>query len=180
MKSGFLVMPLAILAGCNRSVDAKDAKPSEVAEKVTDAAVATRMRPGAWTYSSKVETFEMAGLPPTAVAAMKSARAEQDVGICLTEEDVAKPDASLFGQTDKSCKFDRFSMDGGKLAYQMTCKRERGGDMHARVDGTYSPEHFAMSMRSTTEFPGVGPDLNMTVNIVGKRTGECKIKEDAQ
>lgn len=181
MKTRFLMMPLLLLGGCNdRSVDVKDAKPSEVAKKISETAVATRMRPGQWTYTTKVEKLEIPGLPPAAADAMKTARAGTEVTVCLNEKDVAKPDAKMFGEADKSCKFDRFSMDGGKVAYEMTCKPERGGEMHAKVDGTYGPDQYAMSMQSETTMAGGGPGMTMIAKVEGKRIGECKAPEKGE
>lgn len=177
MKASFLVAPL-LLVGCNdHAVDVKDAKPSEVAAKVADAGGAMKIRPGEWSYRTKIEKFDMPGLPPAAAAAMQKAHAGADIRACLTEADVAKPDAKTFGAVDKSCKFDRFSMDGGKISYEMTCKPAGGGEMRAKVDGTYGADSYAMTMQSQTAVPGGGPGMSMLAKIDGKRVGECKAKE---
>ena len=173
-----LAVPLAAafaLAGCNSqpSVDAKNAKPSEVASQVADAGGAAAMfTPGKWSTTVTIEDMDIPGMTPEMKSRMAGAMSPgKSVETCLTPEQASKPDAKLFSGMDQACTYDHYTMAGGTIDAAMSCgegKAMRKMTMH----GTYTP---TSSDVETTASGGGGaiPGMTMKMRISSKRIGEC-------
>src|SRR5689334_4355385 len=117
----YIVTAAAALAACNKSptVNAKNATPEEVAKKVeASGADESMVRPGLWQSKVTIEKFEIPGMPPEMAQKMKSAMAQgqvHDSQTCLTPEDVKKPKEDFFAGKDTQCRYDHFTMGGGKI-----------------------------------------------------------------
>ncbi|MDO7844034.1 DUF3617 domain-containing protein [Sphingomonas immobilis] len=176
-------LPLAACGSGGPTVSATNASSAEVAAKM-DAATGggDMIRAGRWEGTAKVD-MKIPNLPPAAQAQMASKMAEpQKVVSCVTPEQVKEKKALFTGdRDDKNCKYDSFTMGGGKIAAKMTCNHGDGeGPMVATLSGSYTPDSYQMSMNSSTPgAKGLGAQ-SMSMEITAKRTGECKGTEDKE
>lgn len=171
-----LVLVAALgLSGCNSSkdtIEAKDESVGEVAKKIAESDL--RPRAGRWESTMKTESLEIAGMPPEAQAAMKQAMtAARTMTTCLTPEQAAKPEADYMrGPEEGGCKYDRFTMGGGRIDSVMTCDMGEGKKRTMTMSGTYSPEQYAIRVKSEgNEVRGMPSSMEMSIQ--SKRVGEC-------
>jgi hypothetical protein len=169
------------LAACNKApeVTATNATPAEVQEKLAAAGGGDVMvQPGRWEGKMTIQEMDMPNLPPEAKAQMKAqaqAGGAKTFISCVTPEDVKSQKAFFTAEEDdKSCKYDRFSMAGGKVEAVMNCDRG-GSKMHMEMNGTYSPDHYVMTVSNKVE-GGNAPmgAMSMKMQIEAKRAGVCK------
>lgn len=180
MKALMLVLPLLMLAACDNSpkVEAENASIEEVAGKVRAANEGSTMivRPGQWESSVELESIEVPGMPEAAVAQMKKTMARVATGqkTCLTPEQAKKPKEDFFAGAGSNCRYDKFSMDDGKMTGTMRCTSPQGGGTQLiDFDGTYSPESYEMRMASTLEGASAAGPMKMVMRMTSKRIGEC-------
>ena len=178
-----LLAPLGLLAACDSSpeVKADNAKPSEVAAKVRDAVGESEfVRPGKWVTSITIAEMNIPGMPPEFAAKMKEQQvAARDVESCLTPEQAKMPKEGVFAGVDKSCRYDRFTMDDGKIDAAMTCNQNQSVQKMT-MTGSYSPERYDMAM--TTKIEGGGPSAGTTMRmkVAARRVGACDTKTAAE
>jgi len=180
MKLNISIIALLLLAACDNSpkVEAENASLEEVAGKVREANAGSAMivRPGQWESSVELESVEIPGMPPEALAQMKKTMARVATGhkTCLTPEQAKKPKEDFFAGASSNCRYDKFSMDDGKLTGTMRCTNPQGGGAQLiQFDGTYSPDSYEMRMASTVEAASPGGPMKMVMHMTSKRTGEC-------
>lgn len=165
------------LAGCGseKAVTAKNESVSDVARKVSDAGL--KFNPGRWDSTMKFVKLEMEGMPPEAKEMMaKILGKDRTFASCLSKEEAEKPDVKFFGQADARCKYDSFSMGGGKIDAKMTCKADQGPQTMT-MQGSYTADSYAMTM----SINGAGPEgkaMSMEMQISAKHNGACTGKED--
>jgi hypothetical protein len=117
-------------------------------------------------------------LPAEAQAQMKSVFAKQQnttVDHCVTPEEARQPAGKFFtGKEADNCRYERFTMRGGKIDAVMRCTDDRSASatMTMTVSGTYTPE--SSNTRSDMQIDG-GPQGSMRIKAVSeaKRAGEC-------
>ena len=180
MKKYLPIAPLIFLAACDNSprVEAENASIEEVAGKVRAANEGSAMivRPGQWESSVQLESIDVPGMPPEAVAQMKKTMARVATGhkSCLTKEQAMKPKEDFFAGASSNCRYDKFSMDDGKMSGIMRCTSPQGGGTQLiDFDGAYSPESYEMRMTSTVEGASPAGPMKMVMHMTSKRTGEC-------
>jgi hypothetical protein len=169
------------LAACDRSpqVNEKNASVGEVAKKVREAnGEASFVRPGLWESKVTIEKFEMPGMPPEMIQRMKTMMAQnQEHGFqsCLTAEDVKRPKEDFFAGKNNECRYDHFTMGGGKIDAAMHCGGTHGESQMMQMAGTYSPDNYQMQT-SMKLAGGDRPEgsMAMTMRIEAQRVGECK------
>jgi hypothetical protein len=121
----------------------------------------------------------MEGIPPEAKEMMAKAMGkDRTFASCLTKEEAEKPEAKFFGQADERCKYDSFTMGGGKIDAKMSCKSEQGVQK-MNMAGTYTPDAYDMTMAINGQGPN-GQAMSMTMGISSKHNGECTGKEEAK
>lgn len=177
-KSAVLI--LLALTACNREpeVNARNASVAEVADKVADAAASGAfVRPGKWHSTVTIERMEVPGMPPELAQRMKSMMADRHSAgsdSCLTPEDVKRPKEGFFAGADKSCRYDRFTMAGGKIDAVMKCA-SGGASQTMTMTGTYGPDDYRMQMTMDGAQAGGATDrgMNMTMRVDAKRVGQC-------
>ena len=170
------------LSACNKGpeVELHNATGNQVAQAVTTAGVMnsdSMVQPGLWESKVAVQEMNIPGMPPQYAAKMKQEMAEHRNSSskhCIKPEDVKKPKEDFFG-ADKSCKYNHFTMGGGKIDIQMVC-REENMTQTTNMSGSYTPTTYSLDMNST----GTGPQQGMTMkmHVDAKRIGECTGKED--
>lgn len=176
-----VIASMLFVSGCNKQPDIqlKNASVQEVATKVRAAAASeTFIRPGQWQSNTTVTEMSMPGLPPQMQAQMKkvmSAQQAHSFKSCVTEADVKRPKEDFFAGKNNQCRYDHFTMTGGKIDAAMRCTNE-GHDETMKLSGTYSAESYEMDM----EMNGSGgPEGTMTMksHTVSHRIGECTAKD---
>lgn len=165
-----LVVALS-LGGCKKTVvDAHDATPAQVAEQVAKSDL--KPKPGRWESTMKIEAMDMPGVPPELKQKMEAAQAERTIATCMSKEDAEKPGAAMFNQANSGCKYDHFTMADGKLDGALTC--ERGPQkVSVTMNGTYSPDAFAVHTTSKVQMPGGRPPMTSQVSMTSTWKGEC-------
>ena len=182
MKLLPMALPLIMLAACDSSPDVKldNAKPSEVAAKGRAASGGSEfVRPGKWMTTITIDEINIPGMPPEFTAKMKEQQvASRPVESCLTAEQAKKPREGVFAGIDKSCRYDHFKMDDGKIEASMRCNQNQTVQTMT-MTGTYSPDRYDMRMAS--EVGGTGPQsgTTMKMKVEAKRIGECDAKPAA-
>jgi len=180
MKKYLPIVPLLILAACDNSprVEAENASVEEVAGKVREANAGSAMivLPGQWQSNVELESIDIPGMPEAAVAQMKKTMARVATGhkTCLTREQAMKPKEDFFAGASSNCRYDKFSMDDGKMTGTMRCTNPQGGGSQLiDFDGTYSPDSYEMRMASAVEGASPAGAMKMVMRVSSKRTGEC-------
>jgi Protein of unknown function (DUF3617) len=179
-----MILPCMLFAAataCNSSpsVTATNASTAEIAAKTADM---VKIEPGNWKAKVRILDMTMPGTDDPRIAdAMKRAmeahgKGTREFDYCVTPEQAEKPRAEMFaGKDNGDCRYDSFSMAGGRIASKMSCKRG-GGTMTMTMNGTYSPTAYAM----TAEMVGIGPggagkpgSMTMKMQTSAERTGAC-------
>ena len=153
-KMILMIAGAAILASCNKGpeVDLKNASGNEVTKAVRQSGVMTggaMVEPGLWESKVTVHEMNIPGMPPEFAQKMKQTMAEHQPDAsrsCLTPEEVKRPKEDFFG-ADKSCRYEHFTMGGGKIDIRMQCKQE-GFTQDTTMTGSYTPTTYSMDMAS--------------------------------
>ncbi len=174
-----LLVPAVLLSGCGKGVEMKNASVSEVAEEVKAAAADGQfVSPGHWESTMTIKEMNMPGMPPEAVAQMKTVMGKaKTFASCLTEAEAKKPKEDFFSGGDGQCRYDHFTMSGGKIDAAMKCGVD-GAERTMTMQGTYSPDHYHMTMAATGSGPGPAGGMSMKMEMDSKRTGACTGKEN--
>ena len=177
----FVMLPALMTASCNKGpeVDLRNATGNQVSEAVKQSGMMTSdqmIEPGLW--QSKVSVLEMniPGIPAQYAEKMKASIAEhrnEASSHCVTPEQVKKPKEDFFGG-DKSCRYEHFTMGGGKIDIQMVCKEE-GTTQTTNMTGSYTPTSYSMDMSSSGSAPQGA--MSMKMHVDSKRIGECSGKD---
>jgi hypothetical protein len=182
MRAAYALVLAVALSACgdDTAVEKKDASPAEVAKSVADAGM--KLNPGRWEMKIKFAKFEVEGMPPEAKQAMQQMLGQERTSTsCLTKEEAEKPGGAFFGQQSTDCRYDTFTMGGGKIEAAMTCKGQAlGGGSEAKIKmaGTYSPSTYDMTMDMQGAAPN-GKSMNMSMAVASKHSGECKGDEES-
>ena len=184
MKRFALILPLIAIAACDSSpeVKADNAKPSEVAAKMRDAAgQGSFVRPGEWQQTVSLLKIDAPGMPPEAREYMQKAMDKAQVhNVCLSKEQAEKPREDFFTGADKNCTYEHFNWGDGKIDLKLICKHEQATTTMA-MTGNYTPDNYVLTMTSTnnrTEKGLEAGNMTMTMKVDAKRVGECSQKED--
>lgn len=185
MKSTTVIIACcAALAACNKGpeVHERNASVEQVANAVNASAAAKDLylKAGEWKVDATVEEMSIPGLPPQAQSEMKQVmgqRGNNSYQYCLTPEQAKKPGGKFFNrQADRNCRYDHFTMGGGKIDAVMRCAAP-AGSMSMTIDGTYSPDsystHVAMVMEGREK-------MTMKMRSEAHRVGECTLEDEAR
>ena len=176
--------PALALAACDNSpqVSANNASAAEVAQKVREAGAGDSfVTPGQWASKVTIEEFEVPGMPPEMARRMKSTMAnfqERSFETCLTKEEVQRPKEDFFTGKNSECRYDHFTMGGGKIDAAMRCGGKSGGTQMMTMTGTYSPEQYTMRMAMKHDGgPAETAGTTMKMRVEAHRIGDCTGKE---
>jgi len=184
MKHAVYVLASALaMSACNKgpAVELHNATGNQVAKAVVQSGVMsgdTMVRPGLWQSKTIVEEMNMPGIPAQYAAQMKQSIAQhrnETSSHCIKPEDVKKPKEDFFG-ADKSCKYDHFTMGGGKIDVAMVCHQEES-TQKMNVSGSYTPTSYSLDT-SMTGSGGQENGMSMKMHVDSQRVGECTGKED--
>ncbi len=180
MTKAIFLLPLLTLAACNSgpTVTATNASVQEVAAKVQAAQQDTNfLRPGKWMVKASIDELSVPGMPAGIADKMKQmGDSKPGTETCITKEDAAKPNADFFSG-NKNCRYDHFTMAGGKIDATMRCSGS-GGVQLMKMAGAYSPEAYRMTMQTELDRSSGAPvsgteTMTMKMHVDGKRIGNC-------
>ncbi|WP_373487246.1 DUF3617 domain-containing protein [Blastomonas sp.] len=177
-----LALPLLAFAACSGGGADTDGDGKISKDELAAEAASIKFRPGEW--ENKIEIvdvkFDESKLPPEAKG-MTGAIVKQMIGQvntsknCLTKEDAEKPGADfLAGADNEECDYKKFSLSGGKIDADISCKGKQAGEQgDIKMTGDYTATSYNMEMSMNMQSPGAG---NMTINAKNsaKRIGDCK------
>ena len=180
MTKAIILLPALLLAACDSGPSVTATNPS--LEEVSDKVQAARqdsdfLRPGKWLTKASVDEINVPGMSAALAAQMKQrGRDRPGTETCITEADRRKPNADFF-TGNKTCKYDHFSIGGGKIDGRMRCGAG-GGTQLTAMTGTYAPDSYAMALSTVMENPAQGSStgmdgMTMKLSVEGKRIGEC-------
>ena len=184
MKNEVCVLASVLcLAACNKgpTVELRNATGNQVAAAVTRAGVMnsdSMVQPGLWRSKTTVEEMNIPGIPAEYADRVKQSMAQrrnETSNHCIKPEDVKKPKEDFFG-ADKSCKYDHFTMGGGKIDVAMVCHEEET-TQKMNVAGSYTPTSYSLET-SMTGTGGAQNGMSMKMHVDAERVGECTGKED--
>lgn len=181
-KIGLIGLLVGISACDSKTVTVENATTAEVAEKVKQSGMAEEVfvSPGSWQMTMTITDMKIPGMPPEVSQKMKGAIGQpRTYEHCVTEEEAKKPKEDFFsGDKAAACRYDHFTMGGGKVSMQMQCAHNTGKQT-VKMDGTYAPDSYRMTMASTVEGKSGSPVGGMTFDAVmdAKRLGVCTGKE---
>ena len=174
MNRTMILLAVALpLAACDSSpeVDARNASVEDVADKVADASASGDfVRPGKWSSKVTFEEFNMPGAPAGADSVLRNMneRAEATES-CLTPEEARRPKEDFFAGDNKNCRYERFTMSGGKIDAVMKCS-DNGMAQTMTMTGTYKPDEYRMNMAMKSEgMPAPAGDMSMKMRVEAKR-----------
>ena len=173
------------LAGCNNSpqVDKENASVAEVQKEIAKASASDKfVRAGLWESKVTIEEMEMPGMPAEMQGHMKEMMAQRQTDgyqSCLTEEEVKRPKEDFFAGNNNNCRYDHFTMGGGKIDAAMRCG-DKGATQVMTMKGDYTPDSYNMQMSMNAK-GGDGPEsgMSMRMRVDAKRIGQCTGKEKA-
>jgi hypothetical protein len=182
LRHFLLLVALGASCACSKSepeVNARNASVAEVAEQVSGATSEPGfIKPGKWLSSVTMEDFSAPSMPAQVREQMRGMMAQhQAYESCLTPEQAKRPKEDFFAGKSNSCRYEHFTMGGGKIDAQMKCEHE-GMQQVMNMSGAYSPETYKMTMETRTEG---GPEsvsgMSMRMRVDAKRVGECEAKQ---
>ena len=177
MKSAIVLLAgAAALAACDKApeVNARNASVAEVADQVRDAGGRDSfVRPGKWESRVSMDELSLPGAPAEVAAAMRNMHKDTVSTTCLTAEEAKRPKEDFFAGGDKNCRYDHFTMRGGKIDAEMQCSQQ-GMAQTMVMQGTYGPDAYNMEMRMISN-AGAGPPGGMTMKmrVDARRVGAC-------
>jgi hypothetical protein len=178
-----LITCAAVLASCNKGpeVKLKNADANQVSQAVRQSGVMNSdemVRPGLWESKMTIREMNFPGVPAQYMDRMKQSMAEHSNDTnkhCIKPEDVKRPKEDFFG-ADKSCKYDHFTMGGGKIDVAMVCHRE-DTTQNMNVSGSYTPTSYSVDTAMTGS-GGKEQGMSMKMHVDARRVGECTGKDD--
>jgi len=184
MRQAVLLIGICALAACNKGpqINEKNASVEEVAQKVRAAAADEGfVEPGKWETKVSMLDMEIPGMPPQMAAHMKEAMGKaqnNSFSSCLTEEEVKRPKEDFFaGKRNKDCRYDHFTMSGGKIDAALRCEGQpEGGAMNMTINGTYSRDSYEATMAMDVSGGREG-GMKMRSHSESHRVGQCTAAE---
>jgi len=173
----------AALAACNKGPDinVKNASVGEVAQKVREAAAdQSFVEPGKWHTEVTMLDIDVPGLPPQMAQQMKQTMGKmQEHGFdsCLTEADVKRPREGFFAGDRNNCRYDHFTMSGGKIDAALKCNGRMSETVSMTINGSYSREAYDATMAMDVSGGPGGQGMKMRSKSVARRVGQCTAEE---
>lgn len=176
------VLPIVVaLSACAQpTVHKTNASVEEVAAA---SRTAVKLEPGKWQTVVKVVSIDAPGLPAAMASAIKrqmAASGTQTVDQCITPEMAAKPPEKMFASATKNCRFENFTMAGGKVDGTLVCGAAAGmpHDLRSTMSGTFSSTSYSVSSESAMDMPAMpgaaaGSKITTKTEVTGKHLGAC-------
>lgn len=185
LAAGALLLPLA---ACNKGpsteesarqtgeIRLENASMEEVAKQSAAADTKNPTQPGQWENSFQLVAIETGGVPEPMASQMKAEVGKPpkvETG-CRKADDVKPLDVSKLPPSQRGCTFPKYKVVGGKIDAAMECDTPMGKS-HMTITGTQGKTSYDLTMTQRQTAPGQTKESSMTVRMVGKRLGECKV-----
>ncbi|WHO39712.1 DUF3617 domain-containing protein [Sphingobium sp. AP49] len=184
LTNGLLVCALAMVAGCGKQPAGQDTQIAATDAMSHDAAVTqlekVQLKPGQWEGRFVTDRMDISGgqaLPAAARQRMQQATS-RTLRYCITPEQAANPDGRAFsGDPGKECRYSDFTVRGGTVKGNVTCRRD-GGTSSMAMAGIYAPDSYAVQMdMHQTGLPN-GMEMTMKARSEGRWIGpDCSEKQ---
>jgi len=179
MRYSLVVLGVAALAACNKGpeINVKNASVGEVADKVREAGDGSFVDPGRWETKVSMLDIEVPGMPPQMAQQMKQTMGKlQDntYATCLTDADVKKPKEDFFAGKNRNCRYDHFTMSGGKIDAALNCPGRGSESMAMTITGSYSRDSYEATMAMDVSGGPRGQGMKMRSHSESHRVGACK------
>lgn len=142
-------------------------------EEVAAQQAQVRINPGEWELATVITGVEAPEIPREMMQAMQGRR--RAVRHCVTPEQASDP--SAFGRSlqrqSGGCQVQGFTMRGGQLEGQTLCAAGTPREVRSQMSGRYGPDSFDYQTRVTTPAPIAGGVMNVSVQVQGRRVGDC-------
>lgn len=172
-----------LLAGCG-SGDADKGGGSvalenaSIGEARTQARDALKLQPGQWEVAVNIVKVDIPGAPPEVAGAMGEAMGKRGrtLSHCITPEEASRPPEEMMGGDSGQCRYENFTMAGGRINATMLCRAGQGdGETRMVMAGAYSPTSYDMDLTMTLSGAMVptGQAMTMQAKQTARRTGEC-------
>ena len=178
MRTAFVVL-FGALCACSKSapeVTATNASVEDVAKQVRAATTEPAyMAPGKWTSKVTIVSMHVPGASAAEEGQMRG-RVSDERHYCLSPEEAKKPNENFFAGNQNECRYDRFTMGGGKIDAAMRCTHGTLTQL-VNFNGSYSPNSYQLAMDS--KVVGGANDMSgmsMSMRVESKRIGECSAK----
>ena len=103
--------------------------------------------PGQWEMTMQFTEFDMPGLPEEARGMMEQQMGQQrTITSCVTPEEAANPERGFFENENDDCSYTDFSVGNGRILIAGTCSPGDGMEGTMRMEGTYTPTSYDMTM----------------------------------
>lgn len=168
------VLAVLTLAGCKKPAEQQ---PKTSGQVKTAAAQVAKPQPGKYRTTLTVAKVGFPGMPAQLAGRMGEmfAKTGQSHEFCLTLADADKGFEDFTKRAAQGdCKYERFSMAGGKIDARMSC--QTGKDMHAvyEMTGDFSATGSHVTLNGDQTAPGMpGGAMHMEVEVVSERIGAC-------
>lgn len=153
MRRFALTIGLA-LSACSGGTSQNAAAPEEA-----------KLQPGQWEMTTQMTSMS-SGQQKLPAEAMKPVT----VSSCITADQVAKPQPTLFTASKGSCKYDSFYMANGILNFTMKCEQP-GSSVASTTQGTFTSTTMDAEVQMVTYTADT--QMNMSAKLSGRRVGEC-------
>ena len=159
-----------------QSATGGDSEGVSMAEAAERAQGIVQPEPGRYRASVEIVNVSMPGAPPEAreqFRKMQQAGA-QSREYCLTPEQASRGFAEMVRQANSndSCTFSRFDVDGGEIDAAMTCERPGQGTGRMTMKGVGTRTSSDMTMTMNVQPPN-GQAITMEMRSWQERIGDC-------
>ncbi|WP_260924972.1 DUF3617 domain-containing protein [Novosphingobium sp. 9] len=159
-----------MLTGCGQGHKSADDVRAEVAKL-------ERPLPGRYEQTSSITRFDVPGMDPAALAQLRQMMERTQVQtLCLTKAQSDAGFKAMFARLEQGgqCHYAHFTVTGGKIDAQMTCKGQNGGTAAINMTGTIGAQGSDVTVAmDQTGLPAPAETVAMTMHMVTRRTGEC-------
>ena len=174
----FVILPaiLAVVAGCDKGVEMKNASVQEVGEAMRKQGDDKFIDPGKWQQTVTLVSIDAPGMPKEARDAMQRAMSTSQVNeVCLSEKDAKSPREDFFTGKDESCRYEHFNWGGGKIDLKLMCNHPNVRQQMT-LAGTYEARRYSMTMTMANEGKRPEEQMKMTMKVDAKNVGQCTAK----
>jgi len=166
--------PIALLGACSSGGADADGDGEITSDEVQAEmeAAAISITPGQWETTVQLTEFDMPQMPEEARGMMQQqmGRAQTNTS-CITPEEAADPEANMFGDGNDDCTYTDFTMSGGTILIAGSCQAQgMPGAMTMRMEGSYTPTSYDMTMNMDMESGPAGP-MTMAGQVTGRFAG---------
>ena len=170
-----------LLAGCggkgtadNGAVSMKNASVADVTAKAKDL---PKQQPGEWKTTTRILKLESSDIPKgSAVAKLmqEQMQKEQTDTTCVTADRMQRPLFERAVDPTGKCRYDHFSMQGGRIDAQLECPAPDGpGTVVVQHKGTFGATSFDVQTTMTRK-DATGKDTGTTtMEVKSQRVGDC-------